>query len=57
MKKTIAVALTLAASGNACAVSALNPPYGSTVSPGRAYAGHFFGDDQASEFYGSNTFV
>ncbi len=57
MKKTIAVALTLAASGNACAVSALNTPYGSIDLTGRAYAGHFFGDDRASEFYGSNTWL
>lgn len=57
MKKTIAVALTLAATGNAQAVSVLNTPYGAIDLTGRAYAGHFFGDDRASEFYGSNTWL
>lgn len=55
MKKTFAVALTLAATGNACAVSALNTPDTTLDLTGRAYAGHFFGDDRASQYYGSNT--
>lgn len=55
MKKIIAVALLSAATGDVYAVSVLNTPYGAIDLTARAYAGHFFGDDRASEFYGSNT--
>ena len=55
MKKIIAVALLTAATGDVYAVSVLNTPEGTLDLTGRAYAGHFFGDDRASEFYGSNT--
>lgn len=57
MKTTLfAVALAVTA-GQAHAVSLLNNQYGSIDMTGRAYAGHYFGDERDSELYGSNTFL
>ena len=55
-KWILAVALGTTA-GLAHAVSVLNNPYGAIDLTGRAYAGHYFGDDRDSEMYGSNTFL
>ena len=57
MKKTLVAVAVIAAAGPAHAVSLLNTQYGSMDMTGRAYAGHYFGDDRDSEMYGSNTYM
>ena len=57
MKKTMIAVAVIATAGPAHALSLLNTQYGSMDMTGRAYAGHYFGDDRDSEMYGSNTFL
>ena len=57
MKKTMIAVAVIATAGPAHALSLLNTQYGSMDMTGRAYAGHYFGDDRDSEMYGSNSFL
>lgn len=57
MKKTMIAVAVIATAGPAHALSLLNTQYGSMDMTGRAYAGHYFGDERDSEMYGSNTFL
>lgn len=57
MKKTLLLAALCVAAGPSHAVSLLNNQYGAIDMTGRAYAGHYFGDERTSEMYGSNTFL